>query len=63
MDNQERLLELNRRVLAEEPVSDEEYNELISSLRESRSAGSGKGTKNAVQSNLPDDINDLFKSE
>ena len=61
MDNQERLLELTRRVLADEEVEDGEYKELIDSLRDGRTsgAGSGKGSKKLVD--LPDDLDDLFK--
>ena len=61
MDNQERLLELTRKVLAEEKVEDKEYKELIDSLRDGRTsgAGSGKGVKKLVD--LPADLDDLFK--
>ena len=61
MDNQERLLEMTRRVLADEKVEDEEYKELIDSLRDGRTsgAGSGKGAKKLVD--LPDNINALFE--
>ena len=61
MDNQERLLELTRRVLADEKVEDVEYKDLINSLRDGRTsgAGSGKGAKKLVD--LPDDLDDLLK--
>ena len=61
MDNQERLLELTRRVLADERVEDMEYKELIDSLRDGRtsSVGSGKGAKKLVD--LPEDLDSLFK--
>ena len=61
MDNQERLLELTRRVLADEKVEDGEYKELIDSLRDGRAsgAGSGKGAKKLVD--LPEDLDTLFK--
>ena len=61
MDNQERLLELTRRVLADEKVEDLEYKELIDSLRDGRTsgAGSGKGAKKLVD--LPEDLDSLFK--
>ena len=61
MDNQEKLLEMTRRVLADEKVEDEEYKELISSLRDGRSsgAGSGKGAKKLVD--LPADLDTLFE--
>ena len=39
MDNQERLLELTRKVLADEKVEDLEYKELIGSLRDGRNSG------------------------
>ena len=61
MDNQERLLELTRRVLADEDIEDKEYKELIDSLRDGRTsgAGSGKGAKKLVD--LPEDLDSLFK--
>ena len=61
MDNQERLVELTRRVLADEEVDDGEYKELIDSLRDGRTsgAGSGKGAKKLVE--LPDNLDNLFK--
>ena len=61
MDNQERLLELTRRVLADEQVEDKEYKELIDSLRDGRTsgAGSGKGARKLVD--LPDNLDTLFK--
>ena len=61
MDNQERLVELTRKVLADEKVEDNEYKQLIDSLRDGRSsgAGSGKGAKKLVD--LPDDLDTLFK--
>lgn len=60
MDNQERLLELTRKVLAEEKVEDKEYKELIDSLRDGRTSGAGSG-KGAKKIDLPADLDDLFK--
>ena len=61
LDNQEKLVELTRRVLADEKVEDQEYKELIDSLRGGRisSTGSGKGAKKLVD--LPEDLDSLFK--
>ena len=61
LGNQERLVELTRRVLADEKVEDQEYRELIDSLREGRAsgAGSGKGAKKLTE--LPEDLDSLFK--
>ena len=62
MSNQERLLELSRRVLAGDKVSDEEYKELITNLRSDRKAGagSGKAAKANPDVKLPDNLDDLF---
>ena len=62
MSSQERLLELSRRVLAGDKVSDEEYKELIDDLRSDRKAGagSGKAAKLNPDVKLPDNLDDLF---
>ena len=60
MDNQERLVELTRRVLADEKVEDQEYRELIDSLREGRTAGAGSGKGAKKLAELPEDLDSLF---
>ena len=61
MSNQERLLELSRKVLAGDKVSDEEYKELIADLRSDRKAGAGSGKAKANPNvKLPANLDDLF---
>jgi hypothetical protein len=58
MSNQERLLEIQNRILRKEEVTPEEYSEIIAALREDRRAGAN--TK-AGASKTPIDLDTIFE--
>ena len=58
MSNQERLLEIQGKVLRGEDVSTEEYAEVISALRDDRRAGAG--TKASSKAIVDVDLDKLF---